>query len=68
MTIAARRLSYSNNGMDRQTFANSLQQISDQLRWVDQKLTMKVDNEIVDAFYSQQKKINKIQANINHVK
>ncbi|WP_106497440.1 hypothetical protein [Lentibacillus sp. Marseille-P4043] len=68
MTILAQKLSYSNEGIDKQAFVNSLQNMSDQLRWADQKLTMKVDNEIIQSFYYQQNTIRVAQSTVNRIK
>lgn len=65
MEIVARKLSYIDDGINKQTYTNALQHISDQLRWIDQKLTMKVDHDISQTFYGQQLKIDATQTIVN---
>ncbi|WP_188453896.1 hypothetical protein [Virgibacillus oceani] len=61
MAIHAHKLEYSQYGVEKKEFAESLQRISDQLRWIDQKLQMKVENKIADTFYEQQHSIKRVQ-------
>ncbi|MEN1969383.1 hypothetical protein WMZ97_15065 [Lentibacillus sp. N15] len=67
MMNMAQKLSYPNNGIDKAMFNHLLQELSDQLRWVDQKLTMKVDHEITQTYHFQQTMIQKVQANIDQI-
>ncbi|WP_099158325.1 hypothetical protein [Virgibacillus ndiopensis] len=68
MGIRAHNLEYSQYGIEKKEFADSLQRISDQLRWIDQKLQMKVENKITDSFYEQQHSIKRVQLISNQLK
>lgn len=62
MSTTVEVIAISENGVNKKEFEASLQKISDQLRWIDQKLTMKVDNEIWQSFQNQQNVINYTQS------
>lgn len=67
MSAAVEIIAISENGGQKKDFEASLQHISDQVRWMDQKLTMKVDNEIWQSFQNQQNEINYTQSIIKRV-
>lgn len=57
MAATARKLSHMQKGVDKTSFNTSLQYLSDQLRWAEQKLTMKVDETIEQDYHNQQQKL-----------
>lgn len=47
-----------NNGVSKADLEASLQYISDQIRWIEQKLTIKVEKEIYNSYQQQHHIIN----------
>lgn len=68
MSIAVEEISIPRRSINKKEFEVSLQQVSDQIRWIDQKLTMKVDNEIWQSFQDQQNEINFTKSIINRAR
>ncbi|WBX79294.1 hypothetical protein PD280_16330 [Virgibacillus salarius] len=54
-------------GADRKSVELSLQQLSDQVRWLDQKLMMKVENEISDQFQDRMNEMNALKTTLKRV-
>ncbi|MEW9674744.1 hypothetical protein ABRT01_00895 [Lentibacillus sp. L22] len=67
MTSTARNIYYQNDGMKTADFNHSLQHLSDQIRLIEQKLTMRVDENISYMYHFQHTMIEKIQTNIDLV-
>ncbi|PAV29463.1 hypothetical protein CIL05_11395 [Virgibacillus profundi] len=67
MALAAKKLNHSSGGVDKKNFEDSLQRISDQVRWIDQKLTMKIDNEVWQNFQDHQNEIRYTKSIIKNV-
>ncbi len=55
------------SGVNKQDFEASLQLISDQIRWMDQKLTLQVDNTIYKGFQKQANEIGHAKALVKNV-
>lgn len=68
MSVAAKEIVISKNGVNKREVEILLQRISEQVRWIDQKITMKIDNEIWQNFQSQQNEINFTKSIINQAK
>ncbi|MFD1169047.1 hypothetical protein [Oceanobacillus caeni] len=64
MSVAARKLDQYANGISINQFESSLQQISDQIRIMDEKLNMKTENEISYRYENQQYEISKLENSI----
>ncbi|CDQ39840.1 MULTISPECIES: hypothetical protein [Virgibacillus] len=58
MNNAAKQMDASEQGADRRTVEVSLQHLADQIRWMDQKLMMKIENDISDHYHDQMNEIN----------
>ncbi|MFD1038652.1 hypothetical protein ACFQ3N_09650 [Virgibacillus byunsanensis] len=56
MAIAAKK-NYTCDGVEKVEFSRALQQVSDQIRLTEQKLTMKIENELEKDYKKQQEKI-----------
>ncbi|GAA0423231.1 MAG: hypothetical protein ACQEWU_15445 [Bacillota bacterium] len=67
MSFAIRNLHTANPGADRKSVELSLQQLSDQVRWLDQKLMMKVENEISDQFQDRMNEMNALKTTLKRV-
>lgn len=67
MSFAIRNLHTANSGADRKSVELSLQQLSDQVRWLDQKLMMKVENEISDQFQDRMNEMNALKTTLMRV-
>jgi len=57
MALAEKKYSYGNSGLNKKAAEASFQQLLDQIRIMDQKLTMKIDSEIWHKYQDQQNKI-----------
>ncbi|MFA1820747.1 hypothetical protein ACDX78_11270 [Virgibacillus oceani] len=57
MALAEKKYSYGSSGLEKRAAEASLQQLLDQIRIMDQKLTMKIDSEIWNKYQDQQNKI-----------
>ncbi|OZU90145.1 hypothetical protein CIL03_03105 [Virgibacillus indicus] len=57
MAVAAKKLEVFDQGMDKNDLEAALQRISDQIRLIDQSLTVKVDNEVWQSFNNHQQEI-----------
>ncbi|WP_068672033.1 hypothetical protein [Oceanobacillus sp. Castelsardo] len=64
MSVAARKLDQYANGVCIDKFETSLQEISDQIRIMDQKLIMKTENEITYRYENQRFEISKLEDSI----
>ncbi|WP_163969827.1 hypothetical protein [Oceanobacillus halotolerans] len=60
----ARELTFHSNGVEKETYAKSLQYISDQVRKMEQKLIMKVDDTIEHRFNEQYKEAQQTKRSI----
>lgn len=60
MSLAVRKfeLKKRRDGAIKKDFEDSMQRITDEVRWIDQKLTMKVDKKISQGFQNNQQEIN----------
>ncbi|MDY7045945.1 hypothetical protein RVS70_17240 [Virgibacillus sp. M23] len=67
MSFAIRNLHTANPGADRKSVELLLQQLSDQVRWLDQKLMMKVENEISDQFQDRMNEMNALKTTLKRV-
>lgn len=56
-----KRSEYFTNKKDKRTIVSTLEKIDDQLRWIEQKLTMKVDNEILKHYNECREEVKKIE-------
>lgn len=54
-------------GIEKRKFTNSLSALADQLRLIDQKITMCTDNDIQQEFYSQKKKMSNLDASVKKI-
>jgi hypothetical protein len=57
MALAEKKHSWGSNGLEKKKAEASFQQLLDQIRIMDQKLTMKIDSEIWHKYQDQQNKI-----------
>lgn len=67
MALTARKVELVEYDTNKRDFENSMELIADQVRLIDQKVTMKVENEIWQCFQSKQTKINETKSFINKV-
>ncbi|MBP1969574.1 hypothetical protein J2Z83_001681 [Virgibacillus natechei] len=60
MSLAVRKFERTKrcDGAKKKDFEDSMQRITDQVRWIDQKLTMKVDKKISQGFQNNQQEIS----------
>ncbi|WP_164218884.1 hypothetical protein [Virgibacillus sp. YIM 98842] len=67
MALAEKKYTFGNNGLEKKRAVASFQELLDQIRIMDQKLTMKVDSEIWHKYQDQQNKIYYTKAMIDRV-
>lgn len=68
MAVTIEEVDAVKSGINKQDFESSLQRVSDQIRWIDQQLTLKVNNEIRNSFQNQKNDISDTKAYINNVR
>ncbi|MEC5422500.1 hypothetical protein QGM71_03205 [Virgibacillus sp. C22-A2] len=68
MSLAVKIINSNTSGMDKRTVEATFQRMSDQIRWIDQKLTTKIDNEVWHHFQKQQEEIISTRFKINKLK
>lgn len=61
---SVKEIHQNGNGIDTRNFANSLSGLADQLRLIEQKITMNTDNEIQQTYRTQLKEINRTRSTI----
>lgn len=61
MTIALNEIKQIQKGVSKPTFEKSLQHMSEQINWIDKKLTTNVDHVISEYFQDQQNETQYIQ-------
>lgn len=66
MSAIMEEIAVLNSGVNKRDFEASLEHVSNQIRWIEQKLTMKVDNEIWQSFQNQQKIIDDTKSMIRY--
>ncbi|GAA0600073.1 hypothetical protein GCM10009001_15580 [Virgibacillus siamensis] len=50
--------------LEKQTFADAISGLTDQIRIMEQKYTLKVDDTILQTFHEQQKRINRTRSSM----
>lgn len=68
MTVAIKKINQIQDGVPKNDFEKSLQRISDQVRSMDQKLTMRIENNIWESFQNQQNEIRYIEMMIERIR
>ncbi|UJL48065.1 hypothetical protein KFZ58_09540 [Virgibacillus sp. NKC19-16] len=58
MSLPARKLEPIEYDTNKKEFESSIEQIADQARLIDQKMTMTIEKEISQGFENRQKKVN----------
>lgn len=56
------------NGVPKKEFENSLERIYEQVQWMDQKITMKINGEISEEFQHQQNELRYLEILIESIK
>ena len=67
MAVAAKEIEDFDQGMGKKDFEDALQRISDQIRLIDQSLTIKVDNEVWQNFRNHQHEIMYTKLMVNNM-
>lgn len=67
MSLLARELEPIEYDTNKKDFQASIEQIADQVRLIDQKMTMTVEKEIWQGFENNQKKVNKTKILVKRV-
>ncbi|WP_373896142.1 hypothetical protein [Virgibacillus sp. CBA3643] len=67
MSLLARELEPIEHDTNKKDFQASIEQIADQVRLIDQKMTMTVEKEIWQGFENNQKKVNKTKILVKRV-
>ncbi|GAB3066238.1 hypothetical protein [Virgibacillus ainsalahensis] len=67
MALAARNSVAETSGVNHEELEASLQRMADQIRVIDQKLTMQVDKEVWERFQHQLTEINKTRISVKKV-
>lgn len=62
MSVVMEESAIPQTGVNKQEFEATLKHVSDQVRWIDQQLTMRVDNEVWQSFRNQHNEMNDTQA------
>ncbi|SDQ55338.1 hypothetical protein [Virgibacillus salinus] len=55
------------HGIDKRKFRNSIGDLADQLRLIEQKITMGTDNSIDINYKEQQKEINRVYSSVQNI-
>ncbi len=55
------------HGIDKRKFRNSIGDLADQLRLIEQKITMGTDNSIVFNYQEQQKEVNRVYSSVQKI-
>jgi len=68
MTALMNERNQISNGIAKKEFENSLERIYEQVLWMDQKLTIKINSEISDEFQHQQNELRYLEVLIESIK